>query len=104
MHPALRALLTETVQHAAYASRDAYGQMTYGTPVARPARIEYGTAVVTNRQGEDVITHAKVFMAGDFTLRAEDALTLPDGTTPPIIRLAPWTDTDGLLHHYEIYL
>jgi hypothetical protein len=104
MHPALRALLTDTVLHAAATAQDGYGTPTYGPAVARPAKVEAEVRQVLTPQGELGVSQTRVFLNGDQPVGARDKLTLPDGTSPAIQALAPIRDVDGTLSHYELLL
>lgn len=45
--------LTQTAYVASVTSTDQYGKPIYGTPVARKVRVELGSRMVTNAQGEE---------------------------------------------------
>lgn len=105
MHPALRAMLTETVTHAAYAGQDHYGKPQYGAPVVRPARIQYVVTTVVNPQGQERTSTTKIVMDGDFAISVRDRLTLADGTSPAIQQVYSPTDPiQDWVDHHEVLL
>jgi hypothetical protein len=102
MQASLQALLTETVQQAPYLTQESYGTPTYGPAVARRARIDWTVRRITTAQGDDRVSLARVFLAGeDGPVTLRDQLVLPDGTAPKILRIAAPKDLDGSPHHYE---
>ena len=105
MHPALLALCTDTIQHAAYQGQDDYGYAVHGTPVTRLARVEYVAKSFTNRQGEERVSRAIVYVDGSIPIDPGDAITLSDGTTPQIQALEVWTDplTQTVSHRKLIF-
>lgn len=104
LHPALAALLTQTVLHAPYTGQDGYGASTYGPAVTRAASIQYDVRQIPTPQGEQARSMTLVFLNGDFALGARDKLTLPDGTSPAIQQLMAVNDVNGSLSHYEVRL
>ncbi len=102
MDAALRALLTDTVTLAAYTSQDVYGSPTYASPQTVPARIEYKVRRVVDHTGQERVSRARVFLDGDVVLDLRDRVTLPDGTSPPILALYSVRDVDGSISHHEI--
>jgi hypothetical protein len=104
LHPALAALLTQTVLHAPYTGQDGYGASTYGPAVTREASIQYDLRQVPTPQGEQARSMTLVFLNGDQPVGARDKLTLPDGTSPAIQQLVAVMDVNKSLSHYEIRL
>lgn len=104
MDPTLAAMLTDTVQQAAYTgTQDVYGAPVYATPVVLAARVDWKVRRITNHAGEERISRAQVFFNGDVTLGVRDKMTLPDGTSPPIQVLSPVTEEVGALDHWEVW-
>lgn len=104
MEPALKALLVETIQHAAYTGQDTYGKPTYAAPVTRPARLEYRVTTLTNAQGQERTSMTTVFCDGDVLVTVRDRITLEDGTSPAIQAVYSPRDLDGSIHHHELKL
>ena len=86
-----------------YASQDNYGAASYGEAKAIRARVEMGPKVVVNANGEEVVSSARVYVGAAVGVR--DRITLPEDAPmrqPPIIRVDPVRDENGI-HHWEIY-
>lgn len=101
MDAGLLDLLIDTVTIAPYASQDAAGQATYGSPVSYAALVEYSTlkadvlGTLDGRGGATVIFHATVHLDGRPTIGLRDKLTLPSGETPKIINVRSYSDQSG---------
>lgn len=106
MHPALKAMLTETIGHAAYTGMDQYGKPTYGPVIQRPARIQYKVTVIANAQGQQRTSTTTAYTDGDFVVNVRDQIFLPDSTAPAIQEIYsprdPWVV--GIIDHHEIML
>jgi hypothetical protein len=96
--------LTETVTIAPFASVDGEGTSTPGPPKSYPARIERKSRLVMNAAGQMVQQAGVVFIGGPVIplVSNRDRMTLPDGTTPPIIVANRMDDQFGVPHHVEI--
>lgn len=92
-------MMQMTVTQQQRASRDGYGKETFSAPVSRRCYVEPSTRQVLNADGETVVTSARVYMAGVFGWSVTDKLILPDGSSPPIIRVATFYDETGAPHH-----
>lgn len=104
MDAALRAMLTDTVLVAPCTGRDAYGAPSFGTPVARKARLQKRLSTQFGPAGRQIVEDTRLFIEGSFVMQATDQITLADATTPPIQGFAPKYDQHGVLSHYEIAL
>ncbi len=79
--------LPSTITHEPWASQDEYGKPTYGTAVSRDAVVEIRTKAIRNTGGELVMARASVQFLEDVAIDMRDRLTLPDGTTSPIVAI-----------------
>ena len=104
MHPGLQEFLTQTVTHAAATGHDGYGDPTYAPAVPRLAYIEYTVRRMLNAYGEEIISRAQVFLETTPPVAIQDRLILPDGTSQKLQLVSSVHDSDGLLHHYKVYL
>jgi hypothetical protein len=95
-------LMPATISHAPLVSRDAFGLPTYGSDTEYRARVIYKPTHVRGPAANIVLAKGVVWIAGTPTIGSEDRLTLPDGTTPPILAAARIPDEDGD-HHCKIY-
>lgn len=95
MHPALRALLTQTVTFEPFVSRTDYGKESYGAPVSYPARVTEQLVLVRQPDGSEKLARHKVRLDGDAVIEARGRLTLPDGSQPPILSVDRAPDETG---------
>lgn len=96
-------LMTETVTHAAFTGRSEYGTPSYGAGTSYSCRITRKPTRIRMPDGSEAIAAAVVWIGGTPTIGASDQLTLPDGSTPPILRADRISDEDGP-HHVKVYL
>jgi hypothetical protein len=96
-----RDLMTQTIRHRPLTGRDTYAKPTYGTEVSYKGRVVYKHQKVSSArsQGQDVLSTGYVIFAGLPTIKADDQITLPDGSTPLIQSWERQTDETG-----EIYV
>jgi len=104
MDPALRAMLGETITQRLYLSQDVAGAPSYGLPFTRPARLQWKPQRITIGTGEERVSRAKIFLEPTPTITVHDRLTLPDGTSPPLLLIYPAHDEQSVLDHYEVYI
>src|SRR5262245_31925928 len=106
MHPALVAMLTQTVTHVPYTGQDRYGKPTYGAAVQRATRIQYVVQRITTADGQERVSTTTLFFNGDFTLNVRDKLTLPDTTSPAIQQVYSAEDPlqPGVIDHWRVLL
>lgn len=104
MHRALLAMLTETITQEVFAAQDAYGKPIYSAPVSLAARVEYKPRRVVDATGQERVSRATVFLDGTAVLGMRDRLTLPDGTSSPIMQLYGPRDVNGSIDHWEATL
>ena len=98
---ALTADLQAEVLHEAWTGADGYGQATFAGVQKRAAIVEQRQRAIRGRDGEVVMTRARVLFLAPLTpqgadgriepIDSRDRLTLPDGTTGPIL------DVEGLM-------
>ena len=104
MPPALAAMLTQQMVHAAYQTQDGYGIPSYGPPVLRPCRLEARLRTIVTTTGQERLSQHRIFFNGTFGLDVRDKLILPDATSPQILRIYAVPRLDGALDHYEVYV
>lgn len=95
-------LLPEEVDVYQLASRDAYGVPAYGSPATYDARVVRKPVRVTDVAGDEVVARGVVWLATTDVIDPEDALELPDGMRPPILRVDRVSDESGV-HHVKVY-
>lgn len=99
---ALSDLLDQTVTIYAVSTKDFYGKPTYGSGSSRSARVEPSVKLVRDPEGKECPSRANIYMDGDVTITTSHKITLPDGTSPPILQVAKHTDDDGTVHHTKV--
>ena len=85
----------EVIQHAPATGVDGYGQRIYGPQVSRRARIDYATKLIRNAQGQEVVSGAQTYLATTDPISVLDRITLPDGTSPLLLRVDRLADYQG---------
>jgi len=103
MDDALLSMLNQTVKIAPLSSIDVNGKSIYGDDVNIPARVEYKTTRVLSGTGEDVISSTQTYVNGDVTVTTTSRITLPDGSTPLILKIDQHPDEDGNIYYKVIY-
>lgn len=75
------------------AVRDVFGNPARAAAVARPGLVEDSRKVVKTASGELVQARAKItFLDPAVVVQSDDKLTLPDGTTGPILEVRGFVD------------
>jgi len=72
-------MLTQTVHVASFASVDAYGKNTYGTPRALPARVQGQQRNVRSQAGDELVSSHVVYVAEE--VKPTDRIWLPGQST-----------------------
>ena len=95
-------LLNQTVTVKALSSRDSYGKPTYGAGTSYSARVSFKARLI--RGADDRLHQARgeVWLQSNVAVALDDQITLPDGTTPPILAVERAADEDGTVHHTKI--
>jgi hypothetical protein len=84
----IAALLRETVTIEPFAALDTHGRDTYGTAATAAARVEQKTQNVREEKtGNEVVSHAMIFLDGATTITNRSRITLPDSTKPQILAI-----------------
>lgn len=105
-------LLTQSVSVAPYASRNAYGEDSYGAAVTYRARVVGKRSKVINAAGQEVVSDQTVYLgtANAVDPRSRVTLSTADaGSTeeyaihPPIISTGRYPDENGN-HHSVLFL
>ncbi len=97
-------VMPDTITHEAVLTRDEYGKpATFDTIVSYQARVTGANKRVPSRTpgGQDAIASVAVWSAKISGLKLDDRITLPDGTTPPILSYDHVGDEKGD-HHTKI--
>jgi hypothetical protein len=91
-------MMHDEVQWAVRLSLDAYNAATYATATAVQCRIAHRTRMVRNLEGQEVVSTATIYCAGNPGIGPEDQITMPDGSTPPVLVVKTPKDDMGYTH------
>lgn len=92
---ALLDLMPHTLTVKAQASLNDYGEPAYAaTGRSVTALVVYKNKVVRTADGREHTSSAQAFVA-DTTIVETDQVTLPDGTTRPVMAVTTYADADG---------
>lgn len=95
-------LMPHTIIHTPQFSRTDYGKPVYAFPVSYRARVVFEEVNVRGDDGNIVVARGTVWINGTPFVKAEDKITLPDGTSPPVLNSTRYTDDQGI-HHTRVY-
>jgi hypothetical protein len=107
--------LQVTITHEAWIGNDAYGAPLFATAVARAALSEQKQVLRRTANGENVLSRTKLTFLDPISgngadgrrepFDPRDRITLPDGTTGPILDVSGLADpTTSYPYMYEVYL
>lgn len=103
-------LFATTITIEQVSSLNDFNVRTYAAAVTYPARVVNKLSRVVDFEGRETAAMAVVWIAPETTndtlptdVTPDDRLTLPDGTTPPILGVNTFDDEDGA-HHMKIFL
>jgi len=94
---------TVTVQDITGVSTDGYGTATYSTAKSLSARVTGTAELVRTFEGSEETATTVVWARSTSTFSPLAKWTLPDGTSPPLMRVDSVFDEDGVLHHLKAY-
>lgn len=88
--------LQVTVSHRAYVTQDAFGDgEPYATAVSRSGIFVEQRRQFRSFDGTEIQTQSRITFLGNITVTANDKITLPDGTAPPILEVKGPLDRTG---------
>ena len=83
------------VTHLTGQTVDKYNKRTGGTTTTRQAIVDYKVRKIRLRDGTEHLSRADVFFIGNVTVLVTDVITLPDGTTGPILDIGGLADPEN---------
>lgn len=95
LDPDLLALMPHSVTIAHKTGQDQYGAPTWGAGTAWQARVEGKVTLVRDAQGLQAVSRSQVYLSGVAGTGIRDKVTLPNGTSPPILSVATVPDETG---------
>ena len=93
--------MTQEITVAKFASENAHGDRSFSTSTTtHKARIQFKQHLTVNSQGQEVVARGLAFLGASSSgvmpgLTPTDQVTLPDGTTPPILSVDRFADSDA---------
>lgn len=88
--------LQVSVTHRPYLQQDTFGDAEpYGTPVTRTGIYVDKKMNFHAANGEEIQTQSRITFLGNIAMTANDQITLPDGTSPPILEVKGFRDPAG---------
>ena len=94
-------VMVDTITWEKFLGVDEYSNRTYAAPVTIQCRISPKAVQVLDPNGDEVVSKASIYTAGDYNIGPQDRITQPDGTVDPVIRVGRPPDKDGA-HHVEV--
>lgn len=92
-----------TVIHRAYVAQDALGDgEPYAAPVSRTAVLKQLKHMLHGINGSETQDQSQLLFVGPVAITTNDHLTLPDGTTPPILEVNGVWDQGGAGRYYTV--
>ena len=96
MITSLRSFLTVRIAVEPWTGQNVYGDATYGTSVSMPARISKKPKLVRADDGRETVAGSIAWVDPAFvTIGPKDRVTLPDGSTPPVLSIDRIPDERG---------
>jgi len=105
LFPELDELFPDTVLVESFLGKPTLGVATYGTGVARKARVQGHHTKVRTAEGAERVSSVNVLFAGAFGVQVLDRFTLPSRftpTQPTPLAVSRATDESGP-HHERVY-
>lgn len=94
-------VMVDTIIWEKMTGTDEYGNREYAAPVQIQCRVAPKNVQIQDAHGNQIVSKAAVYTAGDYDITADDRITLPDGESDPVLRVARPPDGDGS-HHVEV--
>jgi hypothetical protein len=95
--------MIDTITVAAVSTKDEYGKRTWGSPTSiTQCRVQSGNHKVVDTVGQEKVAVGRVYVPGSPTITLNDKVTLPDGSTPPLLAVDSYKDERGS-HHTVIH-
>ena len=86
-----------TITIAQFTSFDKYGEPSYGAGASTACYIEMSPKLIRDSKGQQVVSSARMYIIGDGTVTPLDKVTLPDSSSPPILKVDHYYNDVGVL-------
>jgi hypothetical protein len=94
-------VMVDTIIWEKMTGTDEYGNRQYAAPVRIQCRVAPKSVQILDTHGNDILSKAAIYTAGDFPITADDKITQANGEADPVLRVARPPDGDGA-HHVEV--
>ena len=103
---ALTALMQQTISVAKFKRLDQYGDAVYDldNPQSVQCRVSYRPQMIRDGDGREVVSSAQVWTSGNTGITVQDKVTLPDGSSPILLRVDSPPDETGQIYHQKLYV
>lgn len=95
-------LMTQTCTVEPFSSNNEYGEPSFGTAVSYSCRTVHKTNLIRTIENKEITSIAQTWIYGSPGISPKDRITLPDGTTPKILRVDRFPDENGN-HHDKVW-
>ena len=98
-------MMNSTIQVSSLSglSTDGYGTATFTTGVPYRARIVGKHQLVRSFAGIEEVSRTQAWVASTSTFPASSQFTLPDGSTPEVLGIEAYPDSDGQNHQRVMF-
>lgn len=96
-------LMNQVVSHAESASVGEYGGHAFGSAVDYSARVVYKSKLIRQKDGSEVLSRGVIWFQTNIDISVEDEVTLPDGSTPPLLMVDRYSDETNDFHHTKVF-
>jgi hypothetical protein len=70
-----------------FTSFNMYGEPVFSAGTSTKCYIEMSPKLIRNAAGQEVVSSARMYVIGDATITPLDKVTLPDSSSPPILKV-----------------
>ena len=95
-------LMTQTCTIEPFGAYNEYAEPSFGTAVSYTCRTVHKTNLIRTDAGKEITSIAQTWIFGAPGISPKDRITLPDGTTPQILRVDRFPDENGN-HHDKVW-
>lgn len=97
--------LPQQVSIEVYQGDTAYGPL-YSSALGQPARVEFSNGITKDREGQDTVYNARIFLLPSAQVAPQSRITYTDSTGRSYsliaITVAPMADFRGQTNHLEV--
>lgn len=93
----------ETITVVPFSTYDSHGGVTYGSSATVSCFISYEKKMITAHDGQEVVTSAQIYIVGSTSRSVLDKITMPDSTTPRLLRVDHYYNEIGVVELTVIY-